>query len=257
MLPEIGPIPRLLRWVILALLVVAVLACAGLLALFTLIRPDRELAILSLTAAQSALTGLVVVSLVLFSFRSKGTRDIQRIIDGFFIDDMMTALQGVDTEPAPMIRYEGGRQFRRAVTPVKALSQVSSDFAFGRDAASFRVEKPGDAPLDLYLKINVRHVAVKYFLDPALFSAADDEAAFKEVFRQTLNGAESVGYTWKVLRRYHASRGAEVLELSLYYNLAPDFLANPAERLFLSNDLRTLTASIQHSLNGLRQTRAG
>jgi hypothetical protein len=61
-----------------------------------------------------------------------------------------------------------------------------------------------------------------------------------------------VGYDHRLVRRYHASRGADVLELSLYLKGASDMLASPAERLFLRNDLRTMTSSMIHTLDGAR-----
>lgn len=248
---DLGPIPKLVRWFILLLLSIAVVASVGLLAQFTLIQPDRELAIVSLGAAQAALTGLVVVSVVLFSFRMKQTRDIQRIIDSFFIDELMPALKGVDLQPAPFLDFDSPRQFRKSVPKITTLSSVSTDFCPGRDAASFRIRKGDGRVFEFYLKVNVRHVVIKYFFDPTLFSAENKEAEFHSLFEQTLNGAKSVGYTFELVRRYHASRQAEVLELSLYFSVGPDMLANPAERLFLSNDIRTLTASMVHTLQGV------
>jgi len=178
------------------------------------------------------------------------------VIDDFFIDDVMTALQGIDIAPPAFIRFDTPAQFRKVVPRVKPLSVVTTDFAKGRDAAGFVVEKPGQPPFELYLKANVRHITIKYFFDPALFSPLDDEKDFKTHFEQTLTGADSVGYTHKLIRRYHASRQADVLELSLYYRTEAEMLANPAERLFLSNDLRTMTASMLHTLNGVRARRA-
>ena len=194
----------------------------------------------------------MIVTLVLFSFRMKQTRDIQCVIEDFFIDDVMTALQSVDIAPPRFTRFESPAQFRKIVPRVKTLSVVTTDFALGRDAAGFVVEKPGQPPFEIYLKANVRHITVKYFFDPTLFSPQDDEKAFRTHFEQTLAGAESVGYTHKLIRRYHASKAADVLELSLYFRTDAEMLANPAERLFLSNDLRTMTASMLHTLNAVR-----
>jgi len=186
----------------------------------------------------------------------KQTRDIQRVIDSFFIDDLLPAFQGVDTAPSPFIVFETPRQFRKVVPKVKTLSRVETDFCLGRDAAGFRICKPGGEVCEVYVKVNAPHVTIKYFFDPTLFSPADNDAEFKLAFEQTLTGATSVGYTYKPLRRYHASRRAEVLELSLHFKLGAEFLANPAERLFLRNDLSTMTASMLHTLNGVRQVKA-
>ncbi len=256
-LPETRGIPRALRRAILVLMALSLVVSTGLSLHFLVIRPDRELAIVAIGAAQSALTGFVIVALVLFSFRMKQTRDIRAVIDDFFIDDVMTALQGVDTAPSPLIRFDTPAQFRKVVPQVKALTEVTTDFAKGRDAASFVLTKPGQPPFEIYLKANVRHLTIKYFFDPALFPPGNDEQHFRTHFEQTLAGAESVGYTHKLIRRYHPSKQADVLELSLYFRTEAEMLANPAERLFLSNDLRTMTASMLHTLNGVRAKRAG
>jgi|GEM_PF-2116169 len=255
-IPETGPIPKPVRWAILALLTLAVLGTAALCVNFTLIHPDKELAIVSFGAMQTAVTGLVVVALLLFSFRMKQTQDIQRIIDNFFIEDVMMALQGVETEQAPFVRFTNARQFKRNVAHSKTLSEVSTDFCRGRDAASFVIHTTDGGTFDLYLKVNVRHIAVKYFFDPALFRPDEEEKEFMAAFHQTLVGAHSVGYTHKLIRRYHASKRAEVLELSLYNHVPADMLASASERLFLRNDLRTMTASMLHSLNGVRAVKA-
>jgi hypothetical protein len=249
---EAGPIPKPARWMVLALLFLAVVFSVGLCIWFALISPDRELAIVSLGAAQSAMTGFVVAAAVLFSFRMKETRDIQRVVDDFFIEDVLPALQGVDLQASPFVAYETPRQFRRVVPQITPLSEVSTDFCRGRDAASFILRKAGRPPFEFYLKVNVRHITIKYFFDPALFSPLDDEKEFRGQFHQTLAGAESVGYDHRLVRRYHASRGADVLELWLYLKGASDMLASPAERLFLRNDLRTMTSSMIHTLDGAR-----
>lgn len=254
-LPEARGIPRSLRRAILGLMALGLLLALAMSIHFTLLRPDREMAIVALGMLQSALTGFVIVALVLFSFRMKQTRDIQTVIEDFFIEDVMPALQTVDIAPPPFTRFDTPAQFRKAMPPVQGLSRVTTDFCRGRDAAGFMVEKPGAPPFELYLKANVRHLTVKYFFDPALFSPAEDELDFKTHFAQTLAGAESVGYTHKLIRRYHATRGADVLELSLYYRTEAEMLANPAERLFLSNDLRTMTASMLHTLHAVKRLR--
>jgi len=75
-LPETRGIPRALRRAILVLMALGLVLSLGLSLHFLLIRPDRELAIVAIGAVQSALTGFVIVALVLFSFRMKQTRDI-------------------------------------------------------------------------------------------------------------------------------------------------------------------------------------
>lgn len=252
---EIRAIPKPVRITLLGLLFAGVIASLGLGLWFTFVRPDRELAILAYGATQSAFTGFVVVSLVMFSFRMKDTRDIQAIIEDFFIDDVLTALKGVEIEAPEFVTFETSSKFRKNLPQVKLLSKVSTDFCRGRDAAGFLLERRDGPPFDIYLKVNVRHITIKYFFDPALFDPANEEAEFKRYFEQTLTGAESVGYTHKLVRRYHSSKKAQVLELSLYFKAEADMLANPAERLFLSSDLRTMTSSMLHTLRGVEAIR--
>lgn len=102
----------------------------------------------------------------------------------------------------------------------------------------------------MYVKINVSHIAVKYFLDPDQFDPAEEDAEFKRVFAATLAGARSIGYDISVLRRFHASKGREVLEVTLFWDVGYDFLMDPYKRLFLRNDLRTMTSSMMHSMRG-------
>jgi hypothetical protein len=255
-LADIGPIPKPIRAVILALLLLAVLCSAGLGLYFALIKPDTALAIASLGAVQASLTGLVVVATVLFSFRMKQTRDIEKIIDSFFIDDMMTAFQSVHIAPPDFVAFTDARAFRKIVQPSRTLSHVSTDFSPGRDAAGFRISEAAGPIYDIYLKVNIKHITVKYFFDAALYTADDADAEFKRYFEQTLTGAQSVGYSFKLIRRYHASKQADVLELSLYLQCGADMLANPAERLFLRNDLRSMTASMIHTDTGVRALKA-
>ena len=102
----------------------------------------------------------------------------------------------------------------------------------------------------MYIKINVKHIMVRYFFDPGEFNENGEETEFQEVFEQTLNGAKSVGFDAKVLRRFHATKNQQVLELSLYLEIGDGLLADSEKRLFLRNDIRTLTESIMHSLKG-------
>lgn len=240
-------IPKRIRFLIVFLLFMAAGSSAGLCIYFALISPKMELAVVFLGAAQAAFTGLVVVLLISYSLRMKTADDIQVLQDNFFLMDIFPALELCASDRGELERYRRPYLFGKPVRKLEPGSFLLTDFQRGANSASISLQRSGEAAIDMYLKVNVFDIMVRYFFNPEDFEYSKDEAAFLSVFQQTINGAESVGFEAKILRRFHASKGKDVLELSFYMKISSGILSDPETKLFIRNDIRTLTDSILHS----------
>ena len=245
-------IPRPIRHLVLIGLIVAAVAALAGLWYFSFVQREPTLAVAALGAVQTALAGLVFATFLSFSLRVRAPNDIRKVLDAFFIDQVCPALARVDPAPNEKVDYavSGGRFLRRR--KVAGRAQVLTDFSAGREDASFTIKTTDGQQIDMYLKVNVRHVTVKYYFDPELFAPDDGERDFHTAFAQTLAGAEAVGYTHRLFRRHHAGRGGVVLELSLFADFGFELMADPSRQLFLSNDLSTMTRSMLHTVRSVK-----
>lgn len=249
---DFGPIPRQLKIAIMLGLACAALISTGLFLYFMFYLDRSDMATVAFGAAQAAITGLLIIILFTFSLRMRSTRDVQGMIDRFFAEDILAALSEVSGPPREFIRYEGPAKFLRNAHRISPSAEIHTNFAKGAEAADIRITRSGKPALEMYVKVNIRHIAVKYFFDPARFDPANDEADFRQAFAQTLTGAESVGYSYAIGRRFHASKGRNVLEVTLYLSVQNDTIINPSEKLFIRHDLKTMTNSFLHSLDAVK-----
>ncbi len=242
-------VPQLLRRVLVVSLLL--LSILGLVAVYHFIFVQREidLAVAAMGASQASLTGLAFIALVSYSLRMKSPDDIQKLVDTFFLDNLCPAFQRIETAPRLLREFDPkSRQALKRTSRSVGKARVFTDYVPGEVAGSFLIETTTGDSLDMYVKVNVRHVTVKYFIDPALFDSGSDEAEFRTAFGQTLVGARSVGFEPSVFRRFHASKGRDVLELSLSCDFGFELVVDPARQLFLRNDLQTLSSSVLHTL---------
>jgi hypothetical protein len=248
---DFGPIPRHLKLLILVGLLFAAILSTGLFIYFLFYLDRSDIATVVFGAAQAAITGLLIVILFTFSLRMRSTSDVQGIVDRFFAEDILSALSEVSGPPRQFIKYENAEKFLKTAGTAAQGAEVFTNFEKGGESADIRIKRPGKADLDMYVKVNIRHITVKYFFDPMKFSPANDDEDFRKAFSQTLAGAASVGYSYVIGRRFHASKARDVLEVTLYMSVQSDTIINPAEKLFIRHDLKTMTNSFLHSLDGV------
>lgn len=247
---DLGPVPKHVKIAIILGLSFAIVISTCLFLYFLFYSENVDVAIVAFGAAQAAVTGLLIVLLFTFSLRMRSTNDVQRMIDRFFAEDILSALSEVSGPPKKFILYENAAKFLKAARSSSKTAEVFSNFEKGSESADINIRMANQLVLDMYVKVNIRHITVKYFFDPDMFKPDNDEEHFRSTFSQTLAGAASVGYEWSIARRYHASRSKNVLEVTLYLSLHGDTIINPTEKLFIRHDLKTMTNSFIHSLNG-------
>lgn len=251
---DLAHVPRIVRLGLLWLTLAAAAGCGALAVWFAVMRPDAGMAGPFLAAAQSALTAAVIVALVSYSFRLRSPADLQAMLDAYLIGDILPALRHVEEDMPPMtaVQAQGRaalRQARRAVP----LTGVASNFARGREGGMIRLTLHRGGTLDMYLKVNVGHATVKYFLPPALLGDTPTPEAMRARFPAWTDGLKANGYDLGVARRFHPGLNREVLEVTCYLDLGNGFLADPAQKLFFRNDLRVMTASVLHSVLSTEQ----
>jgi len=243
-------IPKNVRIALLAVLVVS----AGLSIWMTIhfalfVDEATELVVIGIGAAQASITGIVIVALVSFSLRMRTTRDVQEDIDDFFLDDLCSALGSVVCEP--VAEWDVGKKARKEVAVQKPLGSVKTNFAKGSDSATFTIDT-GTTALTVWIMVNVYRITVIYYLDGGKYTASD----LQNRFGSTMTGAKASGYTCYVLEREGAAE-PEAIELHCTNTMPQDFIHDPAQKLFLRNDLRQMTASIIFALeNGAVHTRS-
>lgn len=252
---DFGPIPRHLKIAILLGLFFAAFVSIGLFIYFMFYLDRSDMATVAFGAAQAAITGLLVIVLFTFSLRMRSTQDVQVMIDRFFAEDILAALSEVSGPRREFIRYEGAKNFLKTAAQMTQNTEIHTNFVRGGEAADIKIKRPGKPELEMYIKVNIRHIAVKYFFDPHLFDPANGEEHFKQAFAQTLAGAASVGYSYAIGRRFHASKAKDVLEVTLYLSVESDAIINPSEKLFIRHDLKTMTDSFLHSLDAVSVNR--
>lgn len=248
--PDLTFIPKRVRRLLLLVLAISALGSAALCVYFAVFVPRMEIAVVSLGAAQAAVSGFVLVALVSFSLRMRTADDLQLLQDEFFRKDLLPALRLCGAARAEPAEFAPRGWFASAPPSLKPSAKLTTNINRGADSVSVLLEDASGFKLDIYLKVNVKHLIVRYFFDPEDYPASEGEAGFLSAFEQTLNGARSVGFDVKVVRRFHASKGRNVLELTLYLDVGEGMLVDPERRLFLRNDIRTLTESIMHTRKG-------
>lgn len=115
----------------------------------------------------------------------------------------------------------------------------------GTTQARYRFEWFGQA-LTVYVQLNVKRISVIYYL-PESFEAEVDS-----VFSATCIGARSAGWQMENYGKHRSDRIGENIsycELAALRDLGDDFIHDPAERLFITNDLAAMTRNVALNLS--------
>lgn len=220
-------LPRWVRITALGLLLTAVAGSAGL--AWTLSAAEiagsgqygNQITI-ALALAQTALSALAVVLIVVFSERDLNTAALQQRT-GEFLEKHL---------PAVLARVTPSYAQRASASDVSVLGR--SDI-FG---ATYRI-RSGDQALMLWVGLNVSRLTVIYWL-----AGGDglDAARCRQLFQFTFGGAAKVGFDVF----YEDARGPDgqpIVSIWAAVKAGENLLTVPAERLFWMQDIAMMTES--------------
>ncbi|TAN06711.1 MAG: hypothetical protein EPN38_07580 [Rhodanobacteraceae bacterium] len=235
-------IPRWARWTVMGFLAAATLVSAGAALWLALTHGSDTLAVALLSIFKASAIGCALWFFFLMGQRAQSRHDLLRRTSAILAQDIPDSLNLYGIPDA--IRTHG----RVPAVDGKALAvTVDTQHAPGTVHARYIVKWPGMAgALELRVHLNVKVLSVVYVfpgtepsqLDTALKGALSASANmdWKEEFRGLQSPAAGTG-------------AGACTELWLRMKLSPDFLHEPTEQLFVTNDLAAMTRAIVTSWN--------
>lgn len=217
-------------------LCLATLACGIAASLAVMVRfwgtgDSRDWVLIGISGVQFLVTTFVVVVVLFLSQTDANIATLEARAEAFLADILPRALARITLDE------DDGTQ---ATTPLTVARGERRDI-FGHDYAI----GSSDGPLmRLWLGVNVSRIIVIYrFVDPVASRPMDAfVAALHQVFRFSFAGAEAVGYDPPHVEPLAGV--ARTVSVWLTASVQPDFLTDPAAKLFWSQDVAMMCESI-------------
>ncbi len=231
-------IPRWVRWVVLALLLLATALSAAFALWLTLDHGSDSLAVAVLSIFKASAIGTALWFFFMIGQSAQSRADLLRRTSKILTVEIPASLR-LYAQPDE-IEAERNRNSERHATPDKA--DVRVDHAPGTVHARYTIRWPGiNGAITLRAHLNVKVLSVVYFFPTA------DVQALKSAFEGTLAASRNMGWVDEytgVQNQRHVHCADEFTELWLRTKLSSDFLHEPTEILFVTNDLAAMTRSI-------------
>lgn len=219
------------RWVrILTILILLGSLAASIFFMFLFMEKDgyETYLLTSIALAQVSSSGLVFILVIFYSRKELGVRGLKSKSDNFLQRELVESLRKMD--------------WHDRFGPKSAnLLKVSVTHESGALICAYTIEVP-NAKLCVRLVFNVRRIVVIYLLDSDSGTYGDVELAFEP----TISGAQSAGYTVAIRQKVDPPYGGPKVTSLTFYNetLKEDFLLDPLERLFWSQDISLMTRDV-------------
>ncbi|MEO8777749.1 MAG: hypothetical protein ABI389_03675 [Rhodanobacter sp.] len=133
------------------------------------------------------------------------------------------------------------------------LSDIQIAHEAGTTQARYRFEWFGQT-LTVYVQLNVKRMSVIYYLPEGILTSVDS------MFSATCIGAQSAGWSMVNYGRHRSDLVGENVsycELAALRDLTEDFIHDPAERLFITNDLAAMTRNVALTLSRNSKAESG
>lgn len=224
-------LPRWARFAVIAVLaILAVSACATAV-VFLLARQDlKETVVPLMSIAQTAAGAFAIVVFALFAEKQLSTKRLHLKTDEFLEVHLKEALRRIEL---PSVRKD-------TTVSVEVLERAQTVHGRRKDiyGACFQLQLE-TFQMRMWVGINVKRLGVIYFANA---TSAEDTQRFKDIFKFTFGGAETVGYTTHF--EYVILDGEPIVSMWSTAVAENAVLGNPAEQLFWVQDVAMMTQSL-------------
>ncbi|CAN5378550.1 hypothetical protein BH09PSE4_BH09PSE4_07020 [soil metagenome] len=190
---------------------------------------NRDWVLIGFSGAQFLITSFVIAIILFVSQTDANIGTLRRRSEQFLIETLPIALGRISLEDHSGSCCEVKRGTRSDI--------------FGYD---YSLQRGGTTVLRLWCGVNVGRIIVIYrFTNPQPAVSLDAFVErLKQIFRFSLGGAASVGYNVS----FEPLPGkASIVSVWLTVATAPDFLTDPALKLFWSQDIAMMTESLMRT----------
>jgi hypothetical protein len=200
---------------------------------------DASLVTTALTLAQTCAAGLSVIALIFYTKFSAGVAFLKERTATYLMKEIPEALRIVDCDEDDFRELDASYSAK----PVSSRTRILIKYDDGNHYCQYRVLAYG---LDqrLYVQVNVKRMVVSYFL---AIGSMDDEEIRKRL-EYVVKAAETAGYTYKYEHVHDSADRSVTVQLRLFRSLPDEFLVNAGERLYIANDLASMTRALIRAL---------
>lgn len=239
-----------IRWVVLAFLALATLLSAGFAIWLTITHGSDALAVALLSIFRASAIGTALWFFLLVGQRAQSRADLLRRTSRILTGEIPASLHMYGRPD----ELEGMRNRGAAPGNEPGGVAVVVDHLPGTVHARYTITWPGvSGQLQLRVHLNVKVLSVVYFFP------SQDLEKLEKIFEGTLAASRNMGWVEEykgVQSQRHINRQDEFTELWMRTQLSADFLHEPTEQLFVTNDLAAMTRAIMISW-GRRTDNAG
>lgn len=229
-------IPRWARLTVMAFLALATVLSAAAALWLALTHGSDTLAVALLSIFKASAIGCALWFFFLMGQRAQGRADLLRQTSRILSEEIPASLH-IYGRPDEIKLAQNGQHMAKGIPNAV---DVAVDHTPGTVHASYAIKWPGLAPtLKAKAHLNVRVLSVVYGFP------GTDLATLETALAGTL--AASANMDWKEEYRGFRRGGdgnADGVELWLRMRLSPDFLHEPTEQLFVTNDFAAMTRAI-------------
>ncbi len=202
---------------------------------------DAGVVTTGLTLAQTCAAGLGVIAIVFYTRFNVNVSFLKNRTEDFLIREIPEALRIVDYKEANF--GEITQSYRP--NPLETKTRIMVSYDKGNHYCQYRVLAYG-VDQKIYVQANVKRFVVSYFLDADLGGEAD----MRQRLSYVVGAAEAAGYRYSYEDVHDTAHGSVSAQLRLFRDLPDDFLVNASERLFIANDLASMTRAFIRALPG-------
>lgn len=232
-------IPRRAKIAITVLAVVIFAISVSIVVFSLLTKADVGLVTTSLTLAQTCAAGLSVIALIFYTKFSVSVAFLKERTASYLVQEIPDAMR--------IIAYDedGFRELTSHYEPkpVSSNTKIFIQYNEGNHYCQYRVLAYG-IDQRIYVQVNVKRMVVSYFLD----SKAVEDAEIKLRLDYVVKAAEAAGYTYKYEQVHDSADRSVTTQLRLFRSLQDEFLMNSGERLYVANDLASMTRALIRAL---------
>lgn len=241
-----GLVPPWMRLSILSGVAILFAAAIAMLAFSMFVEGQQVWATPATALAETAGTGLLVLLVLYFVDRSRGSAALGDLTRRFFVSELPRAFSKMEHDEPPLVPWMDGSQ-----TELPDLaSHVTIEMSYARGAYNAQyVLTVAGSKLRIAVQFNIRRLNVTYVMQGHAGETAEDAFA---ALRDTFTGAGKAGYEIGVASEITGrSRGRGAAQgwdrsfaHSLHRDLDPDFVSDDAQRQFVAQDLAIMTRSL-------------
>lgn len=208
--------------------------------LFSLVnKVDSGLVTTALTLAQTCAAGLSVIALIFYTKFSVSVPFLRERTSSYLVREIPHALQIVDYAEDDFQELTASY----VPKPVSSKTKILIKYDEGNHYCQYRILAYG-VDQRLYVQVNVKRMVVSYFLSTV---TVDDEELRRRL-EYVVQAAETAGYTFKYEQVHDSADKSVTVQLRLFRSLPDEFLMNAGERLYVANDLASMTRALIRAL---------